>query len=93
MSNKRQTRKKRNSHRARDQRVFANSRVWTWEGMPNPDTGMQEVTAQRITPFGPVELSRPMAQQLLDYPPQLVHRRPRPVPKHRRQGMDGKLHL
>ncbi|MBB5320442.1 hypothetical protein [Marinobacter oulmenensis] len=68
MSKKRQTRKKRNSNQARDQRLFANSRVWTWEGMPSPETGLQVVTSQRYTPFGWIDMGQDLAQHMLDYP-------------------------
>jgi hypothetical protein len=68
VSKKRQARTKPHSKRARDHRLFANCQVWTWEGMPSPQTGASIATAQRHTGFGWIDLGQDLAQHLLDLP-------------------------
>lgn len=67
MSTKR-NRKKPHSALARDQRLFANSRVWTWEGLTSPDNGQAYTTAENRTPFGWTVMGYDLAQQLVKRP-------------------------
>lgn len=68
MSKKRQqNRRARKNHSvvARDQRLFANCRLWTWEGLASPVDGEQFVTAERWTPFGWVTMGPDLAEHLV----------------------------
>ncbi|MBK1874616.1 hypothetical protein FE848_15425 [Marinobacter sp. 1-3A] len=67
MAQKRNHRKP-HSALARDQRLFANSRVWTWEGLASPDNGQAYTTAENRTPFGWTVLPHDLAQQLVKRP-------------------------
>ncbi|OEY67436.1 hypothetical protein [Marinobacter sp. X15-166B] len=61
-------RRKNHSAAARDQRLFANSRVWTWEGLVSPDNGQKYTTAERLLPFGWVDMGDDLAQHLVKRP-------------------------
>lgn len=68
MSKKRAQRNKGHSRRARDHRLYANCRVWTWEGLRSPVDGLQFVTSQRHSLFGWIDMGHDLAQHLLDFP-------------------------
>lgn len=65
---KKRNRRKPHSVIARDQRLFANSRVWTWEGLASADTGQQYTTAERWSPFGWIVMGQDLAHHLLKMP-------------------------
>jgi hypothetical protein len=68
MSQKRNNRRKQHSAIARDQRLFSQCRLWTWEGMISPADGQQYTTAEKRTPFGWIDMGHDLAQQLLKRP-------------------------
>jgi len=68
MSQKRNNRRKQHSAIARDQRLFSQSRLWTWEGLASPGDGQQYTTAEKRTPFGWIDMGHDLAQQLLKRP-------------------------
>lgn len=67
MGKKRNGRKK-HSAIARDQRLFSQCRLWTWEGLVSPANGEQYTTAEKWTPFGWIDMGHDLAHQLLKRP-------------------------
>lgn len=65
---KKRNRRKQHSAIARDQRLFANSRVWTWEGLTSPVDGKQYTTAERWSPFGWITMGEDLAHHLVNRP-------------------------
>jgi len=60
--------RKRHSAIARDQRLFSQSRLWTWEGLASPGDGQQYTTAEKRTPFGWIDMGYDLSHQLLKRP-------------------------
>jgi len=70
MSRNKKPRKKKNSRAARDQRMFADARVWMWESEPSPEGHDHYLHAQRrAMAFGWCNLSTPsVIENLLHRP-------------------------